>query len=374
MLYSGYYLCSCWLLLLLLTLGGHVTAAAKAKPDSVDRFMQRAMQRHHIPGAAVAVVQGGKVVKMQTYGMANLQWQAAVTPQTAFQIASVTKPLTATLLGVLVQEGKLKLEERIGTYLDSIPEAWQSVTVRELAAHQSGIKLVPLETTRDYNHARRQAAKLPLDYEPGSKEFYVSSDYGLLQAILERVTGQTFAQALQQRVLAPLGMTATRFSNATNEGLFRKLDVVPQASQVYSWSEAERAYRINDMLYPAWYYAAGGIYSSVQDMANWALGLDRGTVLRPATMAALWAPAKLRNQKPTGFGLGWTTETYQGHRIVGHSGGPTLGDVIRFVDQPQPLTVIVLTNARTGFPPYLAKAVAYYYVAGLKQERPENYK
>jgi CubicO group peptidase (beta-lactamase class C family) len=246
--------------------------------------------------------------------------------------------------------------------------------VRELAAHQTGIKLVPLETTRNFSHARQQAATLPLEFEPGTKEFYVSSDYGLLQAILERVTGLSFEDALQQKVLGPLGMTATRFNHAINDALFRKTDVLPQASQVYSWDPKAQAYRIHEMRYPEWYYAAGGIFSSIQDMATWAASLDKGTLLRPATMNTLWTPALLRNQKPGEFGLGWTTETYQGHRIVGHSGGPTLGDVVRFIDEKEPLTVIVLTNARTGFPPYLAKAVAHYYVPGLKQDRPELYK
>ncbi|MBG8554300.1 serine hydrolase domain-containing protein [Hymenobacter guriensis] len=356
-----------------LLLIGSLSALAKPRPDSVDVFMQRVMQRHHIPGAAVAVVRGGKVIKQQTYGLAHLGWQAPVTPQTAFQIASVAKPLTSTLLGVLVQEGKLKLEAPIGTYLDSIPAAWQSLTVRELAAHQSGIKLVPLETTRDFRHARQQAALLPLDFEPGSKEFYVSSDYGLLQAIIERVTGLSYEQALRQKVLQPLGMKNAQFSYTTDEGLFRKNDIVAQASQVYSWDKTTQQYRSHEMRYPAWYYAAGGVFASIQDMTNWALGLDKATVLQPATMATLWAPAELRNHTKGEFGLGWTTETYHGHPIVGHSGGPTLADVIRFLDGPEPLTIIVLTNARTGFPPYLAKAVAHYFVPKLLQDRPENY-
>ncbi|GAB2961934.1 serine hydrolase domain-containing protein [Hymenobacter coalescens] len=350
-------------------------AGPKPRPDSVDAFMRRVMQRHHIPGAAVAVIQAGKVLKLQSYGVAHLGWQAPATPHTAFQLASATKPLTGTLLAVLAQEGKLQLDARLGTYLDSVPAAWESITVRELAAHQSGIRLVPLETTRSLPHALRTAAAQPLAYAPGTKDFYVSTDYALLQAIVERVTGQSFEQALQQRVLTPLRMSGTRFSHAQDGGLVRTAHVLPQASEVYSWDAKAGAYRVSDMRFPDWFYAAGGAYASVHDLANWIVGLDTNALLRPDYQALLWAPAHLRNQQPTHFGLGMVHEQYQGHRLVGHSGGPALADIVRFADAGQPpLTVVVLTNTRGGFPPYLAKAVAHYFVPGLPQDKPENYR
>ncbi|MCC3156255.1 beta-lactamase family protein [Hymenobacter sp. 15J16-1T3B] len=361
-------------LLFLVLLGALPAAANAARPDSVDAFMQRAMRRHHIPGAAVAVVRGGQVLKLQAYGSGSLTWQAPATPHTAFQLASATKPMTGTLLAVLAQAGRLRLDAPIGTYLDSVPAAWQSITVRELAAHQSGIGLVPLETTRDTRHALRTAAARPLEYAPGTKDFYVSTDYALLQAIVERVTGQPFAEALRHWVLEPLRMTNTGFNHAQDGGLIRTARVLPQASEVYSWDAAAGAYRLSDMRFPDWFAAAGGIYASVQDLANWLVGLDRHTLLKPEYEALLWAPARLRNQQPTHFGLGMVHETYQGHQLVGHSGGPALADIVRFADPNQaPLSVVVLTNTRGGFPPYLAKAVAHYFVPGLQQDRPENY-
>ncbi|WP_400193019.1 serine hydrolase domain-containing protein [Hymenobacter sp. B81] len=355
-------------------LPGLAPSAAAAPPDSVDAFMRRAMLRHHIPGAAVAVVRNGRVLKLQTYGVANLSWQTAVTPQTAFQLASATKPLTGTLLAVLVQEGRLKLDAPITAYLDSVPPAWQSITVRELAAHQSGIRLVPLETTRNTRHALRTAAALPMDYAPGTKDFYVSTDYALLQAIIERATKLPFEEALRQKVLTPLRMTATRFNQAQDGGLVRSARVLPQVAEVYSWHAPAGEYRVSDMRFPDWFAAAGGIYASIQDLSNWLVSLDRATLLKPANAALLWAPNRLRNHTPTNFGLGWIAETYQGHRLVGHSGGPALADIVRFAEGPEPLSIVVLTNTRGGFPPYLAKALAHYYVPGLQQDRPENYK
>jgi CubicO group peptidase (beta-lactamase class C family) len=365
-----------FLFLTALFLGFSTYAAPVApRPDSVDVFMRRTMAAQHIPGAAVAVIKNGKVLKLGTYGMASLTWQQPVTPQTPFQMASATKPLTGTLLAVLVQEGKLKLDERIGTYLDSIPAAWQSITVRELAAHQSGIKLVPLATTRNNRHALRTAAALPMDYEPGTKDFYVSTDYAVLQAIISRVTGLSFEEALRQKVLVPLKMRHTAFNQSQDNGVMRSAAILPGAAEVYSWSKPDQRYLISDMRFPDWYYAAGGLYSSIEDLANWMVALDKNTLLKPENTSLLWTANRLRNQTPTHFGLGWITEEYQGHHLVGHSGGPALADVVRFMDKDQePLTIIVLTNTRGGFPPYLAKAVAHYFVPGLPQDRAENYK
>ncbi|WP_303309858.1 serine hydrolase [Hymenobacter sp. BT730] len=352
-----------------------LAASAVPRPDSVDVFMRRTMAAQHIPGAAVAVIKNGKVLKQGTYGLASLTWKQPVTPQTPFQMASATKPLTGTLLAVLVQEGKLKLDERIGTYLDSIPAAWQSITVRELAAHQSGIKLVPLATTRNNGHALRTAAALSMAYEPGTKDFYVSTDYAVLQAIISRVTGLSFEEALRQKVLEPLKMRNTAFNNSQDNDVMRSASIIPGAAEVYAWSKQEQRYSISDMRFPDWFYAAGGLYSSIQDLTNWTVALDKNTLLTPENTALLWTANRLRNQTPTHFGLGWITEEYQGHQLVGHSGGPALADIVRFVDKGQePLTIIVLTNTRGGFPPYLAKAIAHYFVPGLPQDRAENYK
>ena len=359
-------------IVLFLALLSSKQAQGKAKPDSVDVFMRQALQKHHIPGAAVAVVKNGKVLKLQTYGLANLAWQAPVTPQTAFQMASATKPLTGTLLALLVQEDKLKLDDRIGVYLDSVPPAWQTITVRELAAHQSGIKLVSLEQTRSTSHALRSAAALPMEYEPGTKDFYVSTDYALLQAIISRVAQMPFEEALRQKVLMPLRMSNTHFDHTQDNGLVRTSRVIPQVASVYSWSKETGLHSVSDMRFPDWFYAAGGVYTSIRDVANWVVSLDKNTLLKPETMSLLWTPSRLRNNSPTHFGLGWISEEYQGHQIVGHSGGPALADIVRFVDGAEPLTVVVLTNERGGFPPYLAKAVAHYYVKGIKQEKPEG--
>ncbi|WP_345249428.1 serine hydrolase domain-containing protein [Nibrella saemangeumensis] len=355
---------------LLIVLGcvGIAAAPVQAQKDSVDLFMQQAMTKHHIPGAAVAVVKNGKILKVKTYGYANLAWQNPVTPETPFQLASGTKPLTGTLLGVLLQEGKLSLDDKVSKYLDSIPDAWKTITIRQLAAHQSGIKLVPLETTKTIQEGLKTAAAYPMEYEPGTKEFYVSSDYLLLQHIIAKVTGLSFTEALRQKVLVPLKMADTQFSLTQDDGLFRTARVIPKVAEVYSWSKDH--YSVSDMRFPDWFYAAGGAYSSIRDLANMMVAYDKNTLLKPETKNLLYSRVKLLNGADTHWGIGWLIENYQGHTLINHSGGPALSDIDYFPKEG--LSVVVLTNARGGFPPYLARAIARYYIPGLKMPQLPN--
>jgi CubicO group peptidase (beta-lactamase class C family) len=198
-----------------------------ARADAIDDYLQRQMQKNHIPGLSLAVVRNGKIVKIKGYGMANLEWEQPATPDTAFQIASSTKPFTGTALMLLVEDGKLSLEDKISKYLPDAPAAWQNITIRQLAVHSSGItNKVQANRNASIEEFVKAAYPLPLEYEPGAKSAYGLTDFIVLTHIIEKVSGQTLTNFLNNRIFKPLGMSSTQFEFALENGQIRSANVV----------------------------------------------------------------------------------------------------------------------------------------------------
>ncbi|MDF2157046.1 serine hydrolase domain-containing protein [Algoriphagus sp. CAU 1675] len=329
--------------------------------DQTDLFLDSVMQAQHIPGIAVAVIREGEIIKKQTYGLANLEWNIPLRESSPFQLASVTKIYTGMLLGKMHQEGLLSLDDPMGSYLDSIPDSWKGITIRQLAAHQSGIRMISLESYQDLGSAMKAAVEAGLEYEPGSREFYVSTDYAFLNQIIQNITGMPFQEAMDKHLLKPLGLTQTGFDNLSDGGLFRSANLIKERVAVYGWDTDHHF--ISDMRFPIWFYPAGGIYSSISDMAKAMQALDSGVFIRKEIQDMVFGPNPLKDGKQSNFGLGWITEEYQGFKMTGHSGGPALADLIRFPDLK--ISIIVLTNRRGGFYPFLSRGVARFYIEGL---------
>ncbi|MFC3416209.1 serine hydrolase domain-containing protein [Algoriphagus hitonicola] len=329
--------------------------------DRTDLFIDSVMHAQHIPGAAVAVIQDGQVLKKSVYGKANLEWNQDLTYNSAFQMASTTKLFTGVLLGILHEKKVISVDDCLEKYMDSLPNSWETITLRQLASHQSGIKMVELEKFPNLQTAIKAAMKEKLEYEPGTKEYYVSTDYAFLNQVLLKISGKSFPELMKEMLLDPLKLQNTGFDLLKDEGLFRTADLIENRVGVYGWAESRPF--ISDMRFPDWFYPAGGIYSSIDDLSRFMQALDREELISTATQELIFGPNPLKNGNPSYFGLGWITETYQGHRLTGHSGGPALADVIRFPDLK--ISIIVLTNRRGGFYPFLSRGVAQYYIDGL---------
>ena len=329
--------------------------------QQIDIFLKQAMHYHHIPGLAYAVVQDGKIIHQGQFGKANLSWNMDVDKETAFQTASCSKLFTALLLGKLFEEQLLLPDQTLGELLDSLPDYWKNISIKQLASHQSGIGMADFSKVSSSAEALALAKQQPMVHEPGSKSFYASSDYWVLQYLIEAKTGMTYFEALKQYVLDPLGMQHTWVNNNTDGGISTQ-SIVPKEATVYAHANGE--YVVSDMQFTKTGYAAGGIYTSINDMAKIAQVLDEGKFLKPETQALLLSPVAL-NEGGTGtFGIGFIAQPYQGHKVSGHSGGPALADFVHF-DQEK-LTFIVLTNQR-GFPPYLSFTLAAMFIEGLQK-------
>ena len=343
-------------------------APALAAADPVDDYIRAEMQKRQIPGLALAVVRNGAVVKLQGYGMANLEHDVPVTPDTVFELASVTKQFTATTIMLLVEEGKIRLDEPIATYLTGTPETWKAITVRHLLTHTSGLpsleenfkSLWPGGLRLRYTTAQmfESATKDALSFAAGERFQYSDVGYFLLGMIIERVSGKRYAEFLDERFFRPLGMTSSSVLDHARVLKHRAAGYTLVNGKVVNIR------RVIDVELPSHY----GVFSSVKDLVTWDAALAAGRVVKLESLAQMWTPMRLNYGGRFPYGFGWDVTERRGHRWLNH-GGITGTEYARFPDDG--LTVIVLGNLgrNIGGPPVnawgLPYGVAGRYIPGL---------
>jgi CubicO group peptidase (beta-lactamase class C family) len=333
---------------LILAFGGPALA------DPVDDVVRGYMEAAHIPGAAVAVIEDGRIIKLEGYGQANLEWDAQVTPDTPFQTASASKVIAGVVLMRLVEQGRLSLDDPIPTFLEGAPESWNAITVRHLAGHTSGLGEVRgLPNTATTLEVATEAMKLPLAYATGTESRYGLTDFVVMTAIMEKASGLSYPELVRREIVQPLGLTHTGFAMMRETGPVRAAEIMPGRARVYGWRDGVQ--RDEEFIYPVHAYAAGGLYSSARDLAVLMAALEGGRLLTRESFALLTSPAKLSDGRDGGFGVGWTFDRYHGRATVGHTGGPALAGVMHVPSEG--LTVIALTNQRR-FYPLLSHAIA----------------
>lgn len=317
---------------------------APAIADNIDDLITAQMQKRHIPGLSLAVVRDGKVLKMRGYGLASVELGVPATEETVYHLASLTKAFTATAVMMLVEDGRLGLDDKITARLDGLPAAWGPITIRHLLTHTSGLVPDPvpwsLETvSRPYT--REELLKLitaaPLEFQPGTSYRYANSDYYLLALVIEKVSGKPYGEFLSERIFRPLGMTATRVENPW--------EVVRNKAGGYGWDQGSQ--NVPPLIHPSQAYGSGNLLSSVADLVKFDAALSSGRLLGRASLEQMWTPAKI-NGEEIGYGLGWNVYNYRSHKIVGH-GGNTPGfasELLHYVDDGT--TVILLCNIFRG--------------------------
>ena len=315
---------------------------ARSAAAGVDEYVRAQMERQHIPGLSLAVVKDGRVVYQNAYGLADLELNVPVTADTVFQIQSVTKPFTATAIMMLVEEGKVALDDPVSKYLDGTPESWKPVTVRHLLNHTSGIKDFINEPTASLRldvseqEVLAATAPRPLDFTPGERYAYSNTGYHLLAMIIRKVTGKSYGDFLAERVFKPLGMRHTRVQKLS--------EIIPGRAAGYVWRDGKLA-NGEFVAQPVLSYGGGGILSTAADLAKWDASIRNGTLLKQSTLEQMWTPATLNDGKRSKYGLGWGINSSSGHRYVQHSGSHVTGfqSVVRHY-RDNGVTVIVLVN------------------------------
>ncbi len=339
--------------------------AFTSRADEVDDYIQTQMQQQHIPGLSLAVVTNGAVLKTAAYGLANVELGVPVRTDTVFQIQSVTKTFTATAIMMLVEEGKVGLEDKLTEHFGRLPEAWNGITVRHLLTHTSGIKDFINEPTVDLRldlkpeDVIESLRKLPLNFAPGEKYAYSNTGYHLLGMIIRKVTGRYWDEFLCERIFQPLGMNDTRVISWS--------EIITNRAAGYAWEDGRL--RNGNFIAPTILgYAGGGLRSTVLDLAKWDAVLCTEKLLKRSTLEQMWTPAKFNNGRDSTYGFGWGIGKEHGHRLISHTGSHMTGfksALARFVDDK--LTVIVLTNQRAADQMAIAKGVAAFYIPGLRQ-------
>src|ERR1700722_14098242 len=337
------------------------SASAADQPDSVDAYVHAEMAKQHIPGLALLVSRGGQVIRAEGYGMANVELQVPVKPETIFQSGSMGKQFTATAVMMLVEEGKIGLDDPITKYFPDAPTEWKQVTIRELLSHTAGFTDYPkdFDMRKDYTEAQllRMVERLPLAYRPGTSWGYSNLGYLTLGIVIHKVTGQFYGDFLQERIFRPLGMNTTR--------IISEADIVPNRSAGYRLVKGEL--KNQEWVSPTVNTTAdGALYFSILDLAKWDAALYTERLLKRSSLDQMWTVAKLKNGKPNSgdYGFGWVIETKNGHHVVEHEGAwqgfETM--ISRYVDDK--LTVVVLTNLDGAKPATFADHVAEMYLSG----------
>jgi len=334
-----------------------------ARADRVDDYIKGEMDTHHIPGVALAIIQDGKAVKTTAYGLANLELNVPVKPETVFEIGSITKQFTAAGILLLAQEGKLSVDDKIAAHLANVPSAWTNITIRHLLTHTSGIKsytgLEGFQLTKHLTQSQFISAigREPMEFAPGESWKYCNTGFSLLGYIIENVSGKNYWDFMSERIFRPLGMNAT-----TNR--LPSL-IIPNRASGYEQTNHMHINRDYDLTEV---FSAGAIASTVGDLAKWNAALDCDTLLNAATKEQMWTPAKLNSGKATKYGFGWFIDTLEGHKNIGHSGSTSgfSATIQRFPDDE--LAIIILTNTDQSIATTLAKKIAAFYFGAAAQQ------
>jgi N-acyl-D-amino-acid deacylase len=332
-------------------------------PDPVDAIVTAQMQAQRIPGAAVAVVRRGEVLKAKGYGWANVEHDVAVTDETIFQSGSIGKQFTAVAVMLLVEDGVLSLSDPLKKFYPDGPTAWEPITIRHLLTHTSGIPDYTdgrVDYRRDYSEDElaKLAYGLALDFTPGDQWQYSNTAYVLLGAIVRKASGVFYGDILRTRVFAPLGMTTAR--------IISEADIVPHRAAGYRLSE-ERLQNQQWVSPTLNTTADGSLYLSLRDYLAWDRGLRAGAILRPESWAATFEPVRLNSGRRHPYGFGWDVDRLAGHQVTRH-GGAWQGFktyIARYLGDD--ITIVVLANLEQAQPERIVDEIAAHYIPALRQ-------
>lgn len=287
-----------------------------ALADPVDDFAQAELARQKIPGIALGIYRNGEIVKQQGYGLANVEHQIPVSADTVFQTASIGKMFAAAAVMLLVEDGKISLDQSVRAYLPEAPKSWQPITIRHLLNHTGGIGNT--ETDWQKNSSEKQMLRriyaAPLQFKPGSRWAYSNNGYALLGAVIRRITGKHYGELLQARIFQPLGMTTAR--------VISERDIIPYRAAGYELDDADGSLKNQEWVAPYHNQTAdGSLYLSLNDYPRWLAAVEARQILKPESWREIFTPARLNNGDTYPYGFGWSlVPAPDGSPMSGHPG------------------------------------------------------
>ena len=321
-----------------------------AAVDQGRQAVRAALTEQNLPGLSVAVGAGGDIVWAEGFGWADLEDGMKVTPHTRFRIGTASVVLTSAAAGLLLEQGKLKLDGEIQAYVPSFPRKQWPVTIRQLMGHVAGLANDggdegPLFSTHCEHpvEALTAFAERPLLFEPGTS--YRHSSYGwiLLSAAVEAAGDEAFLTFMRNQIFDPLGMDSTRADPSTAATGDRATSYFPRFA-----SDPRYGYHPMRPLDYSCYAGASVFVSTPSDLVRFGLALTGGRLVTPATARLLQTSLRLPSGEETGYGLGWDLETVtvagNQRRLIGHDGDTLGGMVASLMTFPDGLVVAVTSN------------------------------
>ncbi len=314
------------------------------------------------PGCALAVAQDGTLVYSRGYGYANLDYDIPITPQTVFDVASVTKQFNAASLSMLALEGKLSLDDDVRKWLPELPEYEQPITLRHMLHHTSGLRdylnLFPLAGRNDYFPisldqilAMMSRQRAPI-FQPGDQYRYSNTAYMLLAKVLERAGGKSLGAMARERIFEPLGMDGSLMYENLEE-------IIPRRATGYDRDADGHVRIVHNYNFDV--AGDGQLYSTMEDLLRWDNFLHGEE--KPLIYPLMLTEGYLNNGDPIGYAQGIRLDEYRGLQTVGHSGSSWgfRTELVRFVE-PR-LSIAISCNADSATPGILAQQVADHYLA-----------
>jgi CubicO group peptidase (beta-lactamase class C family) len=316
-----------------------LSAEQRANIDSIAR---KALETAGVPGASLAVVKDGQIVYLQAYGSARLDPTMPATTQMQCSIGSVSKQFTATAILMLQEEGKLSLDDKVGKWLPELTRA-NDITLRQVLSMTAGYQdyapqdyMIPeWEKPISTKQILDRWARIPLDFEPGTKWQYSNTNYVIAGVIIEKITGQPMFNFVRDRILKPLNLTSALDTNA------KKLpDNDPQGYFRYALGPLRPAPHEG----PGWMFAAGELAMTANDLCKWDISLMHESLMKPSSYLAVETETLLKNGVGTRYGLGMAVTSVRGHRLLEHSGEVSGFTAENIVLPDDNFAVAVLTN------------------------------
>ena len=302
------------------------------------------------PGATIIVTRDGQTVFRKAYGMADVAKGLPMTPDHVMRIASITKQFTATGILMLVDEGKLALDDDIGKFFPDYPSGGKRITIEHLLTHTSGIAnytnkptfVAEMNTDLTVSQMIDSFKNDTLQFEPGTRYAYSNSGYFLLGAIIEKVSGLSYAKFVEQRIFVPLNMSNSAYDGHERGSAMR--------AQGYTRSGTGSGFEPGKPVSMTLPYAAGALVSTVDDLARWDAAVSAGKLLKPSSQQKAFTAYVLADGKSVPYGYGWSVRKMRGLSMQSHGGGiPGYSTYALRLPEKQ-LYVAVLTNADRGLP------------------------
>ncbi len=316
------------------------SSSAQAPGDRLQRVVQPYVDAQMFMGS-VLVATDGKIIFSKSYGMADLEWNVPNSPTTRFNIASMTKQFTAASILLLEDRGKLKTDDLVKKYLPDAPASWDKITIYHLLTHTSGIR----EDAAKYEPGTPDKLVFndrPLNFQPGEQLAYTNLGYIVLGYLLERISGQTYEEFVQENIFKPLGMN--------DSGLMSFVSIIPRRASGY-WpgsNGTENADRPDARMG----FSSGSLYSTTEDLLRWEEGLFGGKLLTPASLRKMTTPFK------SDYACGLYVKRVNGRLMIEHDGN-NIGFNSDMAYYPEDrIAVIVLANLNGTVTGEMTRALA----------------